>query len=199
MTQGDPIRTLREAVPFISTGIIDCNGGKCRLPNCEACYSEPEIGPSVADFVASLEQVERVIEAARTLLEDTRGIPDKAIILARHGLRLSLEPFGTTDSQPQPAANELQTLELGTCPTCGRPNNPITGPYCGDPFHAGTTHSPTTKSVDTSSPLVVQPPICPTCGSRRKSERWGICQGSYQAPDPFHAGTTDNPATKEPA
>jgi hypothetical protein len=26
-----------------------------------------------------------------------------------------------------------------TCPTCGRPNNPITGPYCGDPFHAGTT------------------------------------------------------------
>lgn len=35
---------LREAIDYMPDGYTDCAGYKCRQPNCQACWSEPEDG-----------------------------------------------------------------------------------------------------------------------------------------------------------
>ena len=31
---------LHEAIDFMPEGFTDCNGSKCRQPNCQACYGD---------------------------------------------------------------------------------------------------------------------------------------------------------------
>lgn len=39
----EAIDALREARQMIPRGLIDCNGGKCRQRNCEACSSDAKV------------------------------------------------------------------------------------------------------------------------------------------------------------
>jgi hypothetical protein len=83
-------------------------------------------------------------------------------------------------------------MKQGTCEVCGRPMPPGEEMFR---YHGYSGPCP----IDSAA-------LCPTCGVEDPADTYmgldldaaGRHVDSY-CPDPFHAGTTDDPATKEPA